>query len=230
MDDSEVFEKAADHMPSLVTRLEEKDLLYLYARFKQVTVGNCDIGKPSFFDFQGRKKWSAWKDLGDQSKELARAEYISKIQECDPSWDPENTKRFFSGVTVSKVLVENQEDDVGERTKFDLCREGLVEELAKTFESDDLMLLDDDNRTLLHWACDRGQSNIVEFLLEKGIDANAKDADLLTPLHYAVQCGYLNIVKVLLSCGADPKQTDIDGETPMDFADSLELQQLLTAY
>ena len=40
------------------------------------------------------------------------------------------------------------------------------------------------NRTLLHWACDRGHLSIVEYLVDEGHDINCKDTDSLTPLHY----------------------------------------------
>ena len=54
---AELFEKAAAHLQGLVQVASREQLLYLYARYKQVKVGNCNTPKPSFFDFEGKQKW-----------------------------------------------------------------------------------------------------------------------------------------------------------------------------
>ncbi|EPY75261.1 acyl-CoA-binding domain-containing protein 6 isoform 2 [Camelus ferus] len=53
---TELFEKAAAHLQGLVQVASREQLLYLYARYKQVKVGNCNTPKPSFFDFEGKQK------------------------------------------------------------------------------------------------------------------------------------------------------------------------------
>ena len=38
---------------------------------------------------------------------------------------------------------------------------------------------------LLHWACDRGNLNMVKLLVKRGADVNIQDTDnQQTPLHY----------------------------------------------
>lgn len=54
---NEEFELAADHLASISDKLKDADLLYLYARYKVSTVGECNVEKPSIFDLKGRKKW-----------------------------------------------------------------------------------------------------------------------------------------------------------------------------
>lgn len=54
---TELFEKAAAHLQGLIQVASREQLLYLYARYKQVRVGNCNTPKPSFFDFEGKQKW-----------------------------------------------------------------------------------------------------------------------------------------------------------------------------
>ncbi len=74
MDDHELaedFEKAAAYLRGIAGKLDSSDLLYLYARFKQAHEGPCNVPKPGFFDFSGKQKWAAWKDLLDLSREKA---------------------------------------------------------------------------------------------------------------------------------------------------------------
>jgi len=65
------FEKAAVYLRGIAGKLDSADLLYFYARFKQANDGPCNAPKPGFFDFQGKQKWAAWKELGDTSREQA---------------------------------------------------------------------------------------------------------------------------------------------------------------
>ncbi|KAK3540275.1 hypothetical protein QTP70_029394, partial [Hemibagrus guttatus] len=78
------FESAAERVRELVQTASREELLYLYARYKQATVGKCNTSKPGFFDFEGQRKWTAWKQLGDMSKEQAMQEYITSVQTLDP--------------------------------------------------------------------------------------------------------------------------------------------------
>uniref|UniRef100_A0A8C3SCV2 Acyl-CoA-binding domain-containing protein 6 n=1 Tax=Chelydra serpentina TaxID=8475 RepID=A0A8C3SCV2_CHESE len=72
-----LFERAAERLPGLMQAASREQLLYLYARYKQVKFGNCNTPKPSFFDFEGKQKWGAWKALGDSSPHQAMQEYIA---------------------------------------------------------------------------------------------------------------------------------------------------------
>ena len=70
-DDSDLdglFHYATEHMKTLVGTLDSEDLLFFYGRFKQSTIGPCNVDKPSFFDFTGKEKWNAWKNMGDMTK------------------------------------------------------------------------------------------------------------------------------------------------------------------
>ncbi|XP_017454193.1 acyl-CoA-binding domain-containing protein 6 isoform X3 [Rattus norvegicus] len=89
---AELFEKAAAHVQGLVQVASREQLLYLYARYKQVKVGNCNIPKPNFFDFEGKQKWEAWKALGDSSPSQAMQEYIAAVKKLDPGWNPQDNE------------------------------------------------------------------------------------------------------------------------------------------
>ncbi|XP_035997105.1 acyl-CoA-binding domain-containing protein 6-like [Fundulus heteroclitus] len=78
------FESAADRVKDLIQTASRDQLLYLYARYKQIKVGKCNTSKPGFFDFEGQRKWQAWKQLGDMEPEQAMREYISLVNVLDP--------------------------------------------------------------------------------------------------------------------------------------------------
>jgi len=58
-------------------------------------------------------------------------------------------------------------------------------------------------RTTLHLAAMKGYLPIVQMLLEKGMDINARDNYGWTPLHLAAERGQQAVVKALLERGAD---------------------------
>ncbi|KAG6930787.1 acyl-CoA binding domain containing 6, partial [Chelydra serpentina] len=78
-----------------------------------VKFGNCNTPKPSFFDFEGKQKWEAWKALGDSSPHQAMQEYIATVKKLDPSWNPQTPekrgkegKSGFGGPVVSSLYQE----------------------------------------------------------------------------------------------------------------------------
>ena len=91
---------------------------------------------------------------------------------------------------------------------------------------------DEEGRTLLHWACDRGHKELVTVLLQYRVDINCQDNEGQTALHYAAACEFLDIVELLLQSGADPTIRDQDGCLPEEVtgckAVTLMLQQHMT--
>ncbi|XP_075384161.1 acyl-CoA-binding domain-containing protein 6 isoform X1 [Tenrec ecaudatus] len=234
---SELFEKAAAHLQGLVQVASREQLLYLYARYKQVKVGNCNTPKPSFFDFEGKQKWEAWKALGDSSPSQAMQEYIAVIKKLDPGWNPQTSVKKgkeantgFGGPVVSSLYHEEiiREED---KNIFDYCRENNIDHINKAIKSKnvDVNMKDEEGRALLHWACDRGHKELVTALLQWRADINCQDNEGQTALHYAAACEFLDIVELLLQSGADPTLRDQDGCLPGEVTDckavSLVLQQ-----
>jgi hypothetical protein len=75
--------------------------------------------------------------------------------------------------------------------------------------------------TALHWMAIHGNTPVVELLLQKGANPNAR-ADLVyeVPLHAAISNrAPLSTIDVLLEYGADPKLRDRDGRTAFDYAE-----------
>ena len=67
--------------------INKEVLLYLYARFKYITEGACNIVRPSgMLNFETKAKWDAWyavSKMPGMNKEIAREQYIAKLDEID---------------------------------------------------------------------------------------------------------------------------------------------------
>ena len=74
--------------------------------------------------------------------------------------------------------------------------------------------------TLLHAAVGQQLSDSIRFLVEQGLDLNARGDLCETPLILACSLGHGEIAKLLLELGADPNLKDSRGELPkMEFED-----------
>jgi ankyrin repeat protein len=73
-------------------------------------------------------------------------------------------------------------------------------------------------QTVLHWAAERGDKEVVQLLLEKGADAAAKDDNGRTVLHLAAEGGNKEVVQLLLEKGADAAAKDDNGRTVLHLA------------
>ncbi|XP_017592891.1 PREDICTED: acyl-CoA-binding domain-containing protein 6 [Corvus brachyrhynchos] len=193
-----------------------------------VKLGTCNTPKPSFFDFEGKQKWEAWKALGDTSPHQAMQEYVAAVKKLDPSWNPQTTekrgkesKTVFGGPVISSLY---QEETIREEDKniFDYCRENNIDYVTKAIQSKkvDVNVTDEEGRALLHWACDRGHKELVSVLLQNAADVNIQDGEGQTALHYAATCEFLDIVELLLQAGADPGLRDQEGCLPAEVTDS----------
>lgn len=230
------FDSAADRVKDLVQTATRDQLLYLYARYKQVKVGKCNTSKPGFFDFEGQRKWQAWKQLGDMGAEQAMQEYISLVNVLDPegsSKDRQGAEKRtgFGGAAVSSLY---QEETIREEDKniFDYCRENNIDLINEALSSQkvDVNTKDEEGRALLHWACDRGHKELVSILLQHKADINCQDNEGQTALHYASACEFADIVELLLNSGADPSIKDMEGSLPEEVTESSAISSLLRQY
>ncbi|TPP61231.1 Phosphatidate phosphatase LPIN3, partial [Fasciola gigantica] len=227
------FQQATEYLPRIADKLEPDVLLYFYARFKQATVGPCNIPKPGFLDFNGRKKWQAWKDVESMSSDQARAEYVSKLQEVDSSWDPKVSKGPKGTVYVSRMLIldpePNEENSDDQQPIFTAVKNGDLEHVKSIIEETPgaVFLRDIELMTPLHWAADRGLDDIASLLLAHSADINAQDEQKQTPMHYACCCGHLKLAKLLYKSGADVSITDQDGQNPIELLEEHQKETLL---
>ena len=80
--------------------------------------------------------------------------------------------------------------------------------------------LDPTRHSALHLASERGHANVVNTLLEVGLDPGRKCRHGDTALHYAASSGNAEAVKGLLEAGADPDDTRRNGATALSLARS----------
>jgi len=72
--------------------------------------------------------------------------------------------------------------------------------------------------TPLHVAAQQSSLAVVNLLIDKGADVNARDKVGRTPLHYALLAGRRDVAKRLLERGADWRITTPEGMTCLHFA------------
>ncbi|XP_032802655.1 acyl-CoA-binding domain-containing protein 6 isoform X2 [Petromyzon marinus] len=229
------FDGAASRVSVLASSLPRDALLQLYARYKQASIGKCNTTKPGLFDFEGKQKWEAWNALGAMSKEQAMTEYLALVNKLDPQWSEqvnlEGNRKVTSGFgPVMSSLYKEEIIREEDKTVFDHCKDNEVNRLAAALKQDafDINQRDEEGRTLLHWACDRGHLETVELLLKRGANVNSQDDEGQTALHYACGCDFPAAVRLLLAFGADPSIPDSEGTLPSQLADTAQTAQALT--
>ena len=89
------------------------------------------------------------------------------------------------------------------------------------------------NATPLHYACLRGQTRVVELIIQVLEDKNPRSTFGSTPLHYAVENCQLEIISVLLPHLEDKNPGNNDEHTPVHDAcinGSLDIVQAIVPY
>ena len=69
----------------------------------------------------------------------------------------------------------------------------------------------------MHWAANQGHKEVVELLIAKGADVNAKDEYSFAPLHFAANEGHKEIAELLIANSAEVNAKDDDERTPLHF-------------
>ncbi len=75
------FQKAATEVTHLSEAPDNLAKLRLYALYKQGTMGDATGERPGMFDFVGRAKYDAWKDLAGTGQDEAKERYIDLVEE-----------------------------------------------------------------------------------------------------------------------------------------------------
>ena len=86
--------------------------------------------------------------------------------------------------------------------------------MKKTMKKNGCVIGPGDGYSLLHAFAKRGRTTIVEFILDKGADPNARDNFNLTPLLRAVMEGHVEMARFLISKSADIEAT-FEGNTAL---------------
>lgn len=233
-DGNDLFNKAANHVQKIASKLDDQVLLSLYGFYKQSIDGPCNSSKPSWFDFKGRSKWEAWKKLNNMPKEEAQYYYIETVKKVDPNFDFNEknvTKSDSNWIQVSTLPCEIE---LNEKDKdiIDFIKEHNENKVVKLLEVEEIRShindLDQNGMALIHWAADSGSTNMISSLISAGADVNVKDSGGQTPLHYASSCDYLECVQLLLDKGALTNVRDNDNFLPADTTNDNAIKILLS--
>lgn len=85
----------------------------------------------------------------------------------------------------------------------------------KDFKLNDINFRDEVGKTILFYAVQAGNAQLVKDLIYKGANVNICAVAGYSPLHLAVFSQQMEITKILLNNGADSEITNIKGETPL---------------
>ena len=72
--------------------------------------------------------------------------------------------------------------------------------------------------TPLHEAALKNHTSVIQLLLDRGADINARDAENQTALHKAAWNNCTSAMRLLLERGADPNARNHANQTPLDLA------------
>ncbi|KAH3745065.1 gamma-secretase-activating protein [Pelomyxa schiedti] len=237
---SVVFEETAKRAGACTEPLSNDQRLTMYSLYKQATVGAVNTPRPSgYFDFAGKAKWDAWKGLGSMPTEVAMQKYIEFVETFSPAPKPiaqtSNTTSSAESASACQtetsqapkrstwiVFSKPKEDDTVEKDIFHYSSEGDVARVIEFLDKEgaEVDATDDEDRTPLLWAADRGHLNLVKELLRRGANVNHQDSDGQTALHYSVSCGHKELTEYLLTVdGLDKTIPDSDGCLALDLED-----------
>ncbi|KAF8244872.1 ankyrin [Wilcoxina mikolae CBS 423.85] len=130
----------------------------------------------------------------------------------------------------SKVFAKGKFES--EDPLFAVCLFGLTRTFIDLFESR-LHIEEDSLNKLLRYTCDWGYSELVQYLLEKGVrtDAEVEGTEVgdykFLPLHYAASRGHQKVVQLLLENGANVSAPTAHGWTPLHSALTSENEEVV---
>lgn len=100
------------------------------------------------------------------------------------------------------------------------CASGDIQQFKALTDRDKRLLVQRDQNgwTPLHYAACYNHIDIVEHILQRGINVNILNNYQRTPLHIACEKGHKEVAELLLKRGAVPKLYDYFGKTPFQYA------------
>jgi diazepam-binding inhibitor (GABA receptor modulator, acyl-CoA-binding protein) len=79
MSEEFTFEQAVEIVKKLSSPPNNDEKKYLYGLYKQSIIGNVNIPQPSYFSFEARAKWGAWKFQEGKTIEQTKKEYAKLV-------------------------------------------------------------------------------------------------------------------------------------------------------
>jgi hypothetical protein len=84
--------------------------------------------------------------------------------------------------------------------------------------AEDFRFEDENRRTVLSWAAERGCLKTVESSLAVDSQVDSEDESKRTPLSYAAENGHIDVVRMLMQHNAQPLAIDSKRRTPLSYA------------
>ncbi|CAE7575946.1 ACBP1, partial [Symbiodinium microadriaticum] len=207
--------------------------LQFYGLYKQSTIGNVNTKQPWSINMVAKAKWDAWKAYEGFPQKSAAMAYVflaDQLEAEDPTKKSGQELIREAGenamaVTVSTFADPLQGDSAlaewtNEERIFKAVVDGDVEAVRNCVAAGlDPSLRDSERMTPLHYAADRGHTDVLNYLIDAGADLNAQDGDGQSAVMVAVMCSNKDIVQLLVSAGADMTLRNNDGERALDLID-----------
>lgn len=121
---------------------------------------------------------------------------------------------LIEAIPLDRNIKRELLDYVVDRT-VDEIEEFLDKNLKQAGEIKDKL---DNDKTYLHYAVYRGKPEIVDLLIKKGCESDARDYKGRSPLHYAVANMKIQLIQILVENGADVNGVTIEGRTALHYA------------
>lgn len=86
-----------------------------------------------------------------------------------------------------------------------------------------LFRCDSEGHNCLDWASERGDVNMMEYLIRQGLSPYRLDAQRHSPLFWAVKNNQLAAVRLLIRLGCDPHEIDLYDNSPLTLAKTDEV-------
>jgi len=157
----------------------------------------------------------------------------SQKKKPDPLVDYLNSKGLaVNGEEVDEEAILNYNKQKGQSILFSLLEEGnpkvMKKILTKKVSSKFINETNDDQKTILHLACEKGNYQLVDYILYRSPNVNAQDTRGWTPLHYAISSGNTKIVKLLKRHKANPSIKNKGGNNAIKFAKKFGTREMVS--
>ena len=84
------------------------------------------------------------------------------------------------------------------------------------------------NKTPFHFACRRGNEDVIKYLIDKGASTSVVDRDGCTPLHYLCENENIEMIKLLLPlCKGCKDVRNRFGKKPVDMLSNSDMKKTL---
>jgi len=183
-------------------------------------------------DVEGEELQLVQKFLRDQPKVAAAAQVL--LASDDTPWSSDNPSQQVTGMHLaayfglSKSIASLHRDNDQlciSKDKYDRTpliwaarsgHQGGVSKLLEILSSEDRSHQDADGRTALWHAASNGHGEVVDYLLQHGLDVNLPDMEGRTPISGAAGRGHESVVeKLLMHINADAFMMDSHARTPL---------------